>query len=77
MKEKTSVTLSQDTLAAIDRLAGKKYSRSAFIELVLQAYLRQQARAKAHARDLARINELADKLNAEASDALEYQAADE
>jgi metal-responsive CopG/Arc/MetJ family transcriptional regulator len=77
MKEKTSVTLSAATLAAIDRLAGKTYSRSAFIERVLQSYLRQQKRAQAHAHDLARINKLADKLNAEASDVFDYQAGDE
>jgi metal-responsive CopG/Arc/MetJ family transcriptional regulator len=77
MKEKTSVTLSTATLTAIDRLAGKKQSRSAFIERVLQSYVRQQTRAQAYARDLARLNELADKLNAEASDVLDYQAIDE
>ena len=74
MKEKTSITLSGDVLAAIDRIAGSKQSRSAFIEQVLREYLRQRARAAVQARDLERINAAAQRLNAEASDVLEYQA---
>ena len=74
MKEKTSITLSKDVLAKVDRLAGSKGSRSAFIERVLRRYLRERARAAAHARDLARINLAAARLNAEAADVLEYQA---
>jgi len=74
MKEKTSVTLSGDVLAAIDRLAGSKQSRSAFIERVLREFLRQRARAAVQARDLQRINAAAQRLNAEVADVMEYQA---
>ena len=35
MKEKTSITLSKEVLTGIDRIAGSKQSRSAFIEAVL------------------------------------------
>ncbi|MGB6599195.1 MAG: ribbon-helix-helix domain-containing protein [Candidatus Acidiferrum sp.] len=76
MKTKTSVTLSEDVLRQIDRLAGSKQSRSAFIERVLRRYLRERSKAALHARDLARINRAADQLNREASDILEYQASD-
>jgi metal-responsive CopG/Arc/MetJ family transcriptional regulator len=75
MKEKTSITLSSDVLAVVDRLAGPKLSRSAFIERVLRWYLRERERAQAQARDLERINQAADRLNAEAAEVLEYQAA--
>ena len=75
MKEKTSITLSGDVLTAIDRLAGSKQSRSAFIERVLRQFLRQRARAAVQARDLERINAAAQRLNAEAADVMEYQAA--
>jgi hypothetical protein len=51
MKEKTSVTLSPEVLAGIDRLA--------------------------EARDLAILNDAADRLNQEAAEVLDYQAADE
>lgn len=74
MKEKTSVTLSRDVLAKIDRLAGRKYSRSALIERVLREFLVQRERAAMNARDLEILNREADRLNAEAEDALQYQA---
>jgi metal-responsive CopG/Arc/MetJ family transcriptional regulator len=77
MKEKTSITLSSDVLARVDRLAGSKLSRSAFIERVLRNYLRDRARKKIHARDLERINAAADRLNAEANEVLAYQASED
>jgi hypothetical protein len=39
--------------------------------------LREQVRAQANARDLKRINQAADRLNSEAADVLDYQAAEE
>jgi len=77
MKEKTSIKLSGDILTAIDRLAGSKQSRSAFIERVLREFLRERARAAVQARDLERINAAAQRLNAEAADVMEYQASGE
>ena len=77
MKEKTSVTLSKDVLAQIDRIAGSRLSRSSFIERVLRRYIRERARKALHARDLARINAAADRLNREAQDSLGYQSTAE
>jgi len=77
MKEKTSITLSSDVLAEIDRLAGSKSSRSALIERVLRRYLRERVRAAMNARDLKEINRAADQLNAEAIDVVEYQPTEE
>lgn len=74
MKEKTSVTLSKEVLSGIDRLAGSKQSRSAFIESVLAAHLRARARAERDARDIEIINRNAERLNRDAEDGLEYQA---
>jgi metal-responsive CopG/Arc/MetJ family transcriptional regulator len=74
MKEKTSITLSREVLARIDRMAGRKQSRSAFIELVLTRYLIEQARAARDAREIELINRHADELNAEVEDVLRYQA---
>jgi metal-responsive CopG/Arc/MetJ family transcriptional regulator len=73
MKEKTSITLSKDVLKAIDRMAGSKQSRSAFIEAVLARYLRQQARTQIEARDLQLINKAAHELDEEIEDILRYQ----
>jgi metal-responsive CopG/Arc/MetJ family transcriptional regulator len=76
MKEKTSITLSKEVLTGIDRIAGSKQSRSAFIEAVLRQYLRKQARALVEARDLELINKAAGELNAEIEDVLRYQYPD-
>jgi len=76
MKAKTSITLSKDLLAQVDRLAGSKNSRSAFIERVLRRYVRDRRRAALHSRDLARINRAAERLNREAADVLEYQSGE-
>jgi len=73
MKEKTSITLSKEVLAGIDRVAGSKRSRSAVIEAVLAQYLRKRTRAQIEARDLEALNKAADELNAEIEDVLRYQ----
>jgi len=77
MKAKTSITLSGDILAKIDRLAGAKRSRSAFIERVLRRYLAERARAALNARELEIMNRTADEMNAEVEEVLKDQALDE
>ena len=74
MKEKTSITLSSDVLAQIDRNAGSASSRSAFIEEVLRGYFKEKLRQALHQRDLELINANADHLDREAMDVLRYQA---
>jgi metal-responsive CopG/Arc/MetJ family transcriptional regulator len=74
MKEKTPITLSREVLTGIDRIAGSKQSRSAFIEAILLRYLKERSRARREARDLAIINRNAEQLNRDALDALEDQA---
>jgi metal-responsive CopG/Arc/MetJ family transcriptional regulator len=76
MKQKTSVTLSGEVLAGIDRLAGSSHSRSAFIERVLRGYLRQRQRAEVQRQDLKRLNRAAKELNTEAADVIEYQVSE-
>ena len=74
MKEKTSITLSREVLTGIDRIAGSRKSRSAFIEDILLQYLRDRTRAQRDARDIELINRHADEINAEVEDVLRYQA---
>jgi metal-responsive CopG/Arc/MetJ family transcriptional regulator len=74
MKAKTSLTLSEELVAKLDRLAGPKVSRSAFIEQVLRDFVEGRAQARRDARDVAAINRHAAKLNAEMKDALSLQA---
>jgi metal-responsive CopG/Arc/MetJ family transcriptional regulator len=73
MKQKTSITLSPEILAELDRHARSGESRSAYIERLLRRHFRRRARAALQARDIERINAAADRLNAEAEDVLEYQ----
>jgi len=74
MKEKTSITLSSDLLADVDKSAGAAKSRSAFIEGVLREYFKENVRQAIHQRDVELINANADYLNQEAMDVLRYQA---
>ena len=76
MKEKTSITLSADVLAGIDRLAGSKHSRSALIEHALRRYLSEHERARVQTRDLDQLNRAADELNSEAAEVLDYQISE-
>jgi metal-responsive CopG/Arc/MetJ family transcriptional regulator len=74
MKKKTSLTLSKDLVANIDKLAGTKVSRSAYIEQILRDFVERRTQAGKDARETASINRHSAQLNAEVTDALSYQA---
>ena len=74
MKSKTSLTLSEDLVASIDKLAGTKVSRSAYIEQILRDFVDRRAQARRDARETASINRHSAQLNAEMNDALSFQA---
>jgi metal-responsive CopG/Arc/MetJ family transcriptional regulator len=74
MKQKTSITLSSDLLAEIDRNAGSQASRSAFIEGVIREYFKEKVRQAINERDLRILNANADYFNREMEDVLRYQA---
>ena len=73
MKIKTSITLSNEVIEAIDLHIGEYRSRSEFLETAARDFLAQLARKEAEQRDLDIINRHADSLNAEAEDVLNYQ----
>jgi metal-responsive CopG/Arc/MetJ family transcriptional regulator len=74
MKCKTSITLSEDIVKAVDRRARRrKTTRSELIETAVRAYLRQAVRDEIDARDVEIIDRRAKRLNREAADALRYQ----
>jgi metal-responsive CopG/Arc/MetJ family transcriptional regulator len=75
MKAKTSLTLSEDLISALDRMAGPKVSRSSFVEHILREYVERRAKARRRAREVATINRHASALNAEMSDALSFQVS--
>ncbi len=75
MKVKTSITLSEDLVKAIDERAKQHKNRSDFIEAAVRAFIGQMIREEQNARDLEIINRRADHLNKEAADVLAYQIA--
>ena len=74
MKAKTSLTLSEDLIEALDRLAGADISRSAFIERILREFVERREQVRRDAQAVAAINRHAKQLNAEMDDALSFQA---
>jgi metal-responsive CopG/Arc/MetJ family transcriptional regulator len=74
MKVKTSITLSEELIKAVDKRAKQyKKNRSDFIETAVWVFIRQLARNELNAKDLQIINRRADFLNQEAADVLDYQ----
>ena len=73
MKIKTSITLWDEVLKAIDLHMAKYKSRSEFLETAARKFIVQLARKEAEQRDLEIINRRADSLDAEAEDVLTYQ----
>ena len=72
MKVQTSVSLSEDLLAALERRSQDAQDRSAIVEAALRAYLAQPQLGE-DAGDLEIINSHAAELKEEAADVLEYQ----
>jgi len=74
MRVKTSVTIDERVLRAIDRATSRNRSRSRLIEDAAREFLARRARAAREARDLEILNDAADALNREMDDVLTYQA---
>ncbi len=71
MKVKTSITLSQEVLAAIDK---QHSNRSEFIEKGMRAYLGALRRKEISEHDRAIYEKYADELNKEAEQTLLFSA---
>lgn len=74
MKLKTSVTLSEQTVRAIEEVAGPGANRSQVIEEAVVEYLDRRRRERRDRRDLEILNRNAEALNREVEDVLGYQA---
>lgn len=70
MTVETSVLLPDDLLSAIDRTGA---NRSEFLEKAARRYLAELTKAHQEAADAVLLDRLADRLNEEAADVLEYQ----
>lgn len=74
MRVKTSVTIEESVLRAIDKTTSRNRSRSRVIEEAAREFLARRARTAREARDLAILDAAADALNREMDDVLAYQA---
>lgn len=74
MRVKTSVTIDERVLRAIDRVTSRNRSRSRVIEDAAREFLARRVRAAREARDLQILNDAADALNLEMAEVLVYQA---
>ena len=73
MKQKTSLTLSEEVLAGLKKATRRGESRSETVNRLLRERLADDAAQVARAREVEQINRHADALNAEAADVLAYQ----
>ena len=73
MKTKTSVTISDDVLRAVDSVAGAHSNRSQFIETAVKRFLEHIRRERRNARDLEIINRRSKRLNRGAAAVLDFQ----
>lgn len=74
MKQKTSITLSPETLRAVDELVDESSNRSRIIEQAVVEFIERRRRQQREARDLQILDAAADELNREVEDVLDYQA---
>ena len=73
MKVKTSITLSEELIGAMDALSSQYGTRSALIEQAVRDFLATVAQRQREAQDLEILNRRAEALNVEAADVLSYQ----
>jgi metal-responsive CopG/Arc/MetJ family transcriptional regulator len=74
MKMKTSITLAEETVRAIDDIAAGGSNRSRVIEEAVAEFLDRRRRAARDARDLEILNRNAEALNREVEEVLAFQA---
>ena len=73
MKLKTSITLSDELIKAINEYGRDYKNRSDFIEAAIRVFIKQLMRDQQNFHDAEIINRDAERLNAEALDVLDYQ----
>lgn len=73
MKNKISITLSNEVLESMAEYGEQHKNRSDFIENAIRDYVAHLASVQRDARDRAILNKMAKRLNQEAEDVLDYQ----
>jgi len=73
MRVKTSVTLAEELVREMDKLAGRYGNRSALVKKAVRSFLAAERQRARDAKDLEILNRKAAKLNKEAQEVLAYQ----
>lgn len=73
MRVKTSVTIDETVLRAIDRAASPRRSRSRILEDAAREFLKRRSRAAREERDRRILDASAEELNREMEDVLLFQ----
>ena len=73
IKQKTSVTLSEDVLSGLKKAKRQGESRSQTVDRLLRERMADAAAVQARAHEIEQINRHVEALNAEALDVLTYQ----
>lgn len=73
MKVKTSVTLNEEIVEALDRITGEGSNRSQMIERAVAEFIERERRQLRDLRDLEILNRSAEEVNEEIDDILSYQ----
>ena len=71
MKQKTSITLSRETMRALDQFGAR--NRSRIIEQAVIEFLERQRREQRENRDRAILDQSFEAMNQEMADVLDYQ----
>lgn len=72
---KSTITISDELVNAVDQIIGEKANIENLIEVLLRKYIEEEKRKQQDLRDLQILNDNSDYLNSEAEDVLSYQVS--
>jgi metal-responsive CopG/Arc/MetJ family transcriptional regulator len=73
MKKKISITLENDLVSALEKYAYPEQNRSEMIEEAVRLYIGKIEGEQRNVRERLLLDKIADRLNQEAAEVLEYQ----
>ncbi len=74
-KMKSTITISDELMNAIDQITGQKNNIENLIELLLRKYIEEEKKKRQDLNDLRILNDNSEYFNSEAKDVLTYQVS--
>ena len=74
-KMKSTITISDELMNAIDQITGQKDNIENLIELLLRKYVEEEKKKRRDLTDFRILNDNSEYLNSEAEDVLTYQVS--